>query len=201
MKWLLNSVVGFCIIIVGIAPLAYLSYRNHSHNWKPLVHSLDLKPGKLQSPEFMTDINGRYLVNLNFDQLSDLRKEQCMFGVAIGNPTCSGGQSVQFTWQIISRSGEVIKSGSYQPLSVSGSEVTFTEFQGKRGAYQYLVLQVTHDADVLKTAHPKLVVEVGPEYWESLADFSSYSVLWAKTVGLLGLLWVIGSIGLRLLRH
>jgi hypothetical protein len=43
----------------------------------------------------------------------------------------------------------------------------------------------------LNTGHPTLVVQAGPEYWEGLPYYYSYSLLWAKGVSVLGVLWIV----------
>jgi len=183
--------IGLSITLIGIAPLIYALCWNEHHNWTPLTLPISLTPGEVRSPEFTTDLQGRYLVNLVLQPMPDLPKEQCRLGVNWWPYTCKEEAAVHLDWQVVDDGGSVIASGPYKPLSVSGSEVTFAVFQAKRGVHQRIVLRIDRDAGELNAAHPKIVVEAGPEYWEALADFSGFAVQWAEIVGTLGCVWLL----------
>ena len=196
MPWPLHRKIGIGITLIGIAPLAYATYLGYSHDWEPLRVPVLLTPGEFRSPEFKTDLNGRYLINLSLDRLKgpDFDRAQCMMGVNLPSTVlnCDGiSRTVGFDWQVVGNDGKVIQSGSYAPLAFSSTATAFAEFQGKRGGHQTVVLKIRRDAGAFNAAHPKLVVEVGPEYSEGLPEWHAYSVLWAKTVGVLGLLWIL----------
>jgi hypothetical protein len=196
----LRRKIGAGIILVSMAPFFYYIYRVHSHEWTPLKVPVSFAPGKFQSPEFKTDLNGRYIINLSFQQQASVTRQQCLMGFPTSNGECSG-QTVDFDWELVNNFGAVVQSGSYKPLSFSGSEVTFAEFQSKRGVTQSVVLQIKRDGGELNTANTRLEVQVGPEYWEVLPDLYRYSLLWAKIVGALGVLWIVVPIAFESIKR
>ena len=203
MKWPLHRKIGIGITLLGLAPLVYAMSLSHSHNWKPLEREIKLVPGRVQSPEFETDLNGRYVISLVFDALpSQLQKERCEIGIPSSQDECEGiSRTLHFAWQVVSSEGENIRSGSYVPSSFSGFETNFAQFQAKRRGRQSVILTIQRDGGDLNAARPRLVVEAGPEYWETIPDLYGFSLFWAKTVGLFGLLWLVAPICLQVLRN
>ena len=188
--------IGTVIILIGVAPLLYTLFLRYSHNWEPLTVSLQLRPGEFQSDEFKTDLDGRYLVALRFDKLQgqDFDRAQCMMGIDLPANvlSCSGTQkTIDFVWEVVGDKGFVMGSGSYKPLGFGGNEVQFGAFHGRRGSQQRLVLKIMRDAGRLNDAHPKLVVQAGPEYSERLPFLHYYSMLWLEVIGSLGVLCVL----------
>jgi hypothetical protein len=162
------------------------------HKWEPLKTPVSLTLGEFRSPEFTTDRNGRYIVSLFFDKLPDMPRQQCLMGITL-DPNCDRKSGlIDFEWQVINDE-HIVQAGSYRPLSFSGSDVTFAVFQGKRGGQHKIVLHIKRDSGELNAAHPKLVVQAGPEYSEAMPDYYRYSSLWAGLVGGLGVLWILIS--------
>jgi hypothetical protein len=183
--------IGIGLVLVGIGPFIAVEYEEHAHNWTPLDVQVILKPGEFRSPEFKTDLDGRYLLSLATDQLSgpDLKREQCLMGVLLPRTVLNCDEvekSVEFDWQVLSDKGNTIKMGSYVPLSISSSEITFGEFIGRRNIRQNLILRIQRDAGDLNSHHPRLIVEAGPEIGEALPYLQLFSLLWAGVVGVLG---------------
>jgi hypothetical protein len=184
--------IGIGLALVGICPFIFVEYEEYAHNWTPLDVQVMVKPGEFRSPEFRTDLDGRYLLSLTTDPLNglDLDREQCLMGVRFPRAVlnCEGiGQTVEFDWQVVSDKGEDIKKGSYTPLSISGAKIGFGELQGRRNAQQSVILRILRDAGDLNSHHPRLMVEAGPENWETLPYLQLFSLLWAGVVGVLGL--------------
>jgi hypothetical protein len=204
-KWPLPAKAGIGVIALGIAPYLYALGLIYSHDWEPLRAPVSLVPGNFQSPEFKTDRNGRYLVNLAFDQKQDFPDfwEQCMIGETSLNQCYGITQTLEFNWRIVSNGGQVLQNGSYQLLGSGGVDggigTTFAIFQGKRRARQHVVLEIKRDAGKLNTVHPRVVVEPGGEYFEGIPELVGYSLFWAKTVGSLGLICVVVPLGVELL--
>ncbi len=205
MHWPLPAKVGIGIIAVGIAPYLYALGLIYSHDWEPLRAPVSLVPGYFQSPEFKTDRNGGYLVNLAFDQKADFPDlwELCMIGETSLDKCYGVTQILEFNWRIVSNDGQVLQNGSYQWLGSGGVDggigTTFAIFQGKQGGRQHVVLEIKRDAGKLNTVHPRVVVEPGGEYFEGIPELVAYSVLWAKAVGSLGLICVVVPLGFQLL--
>jgi hypothetical protein len=105
---------------------------------------------------------------------------------------CNGiTRTLDFDWQVIANDGKIVESGAYEPHAFSSTGTEFAEFQAKRGHLQTVVLKIRRDAGALNAAHPRLVVQAGPEYSEGLAAWHAYSVLWAKVIAPLGFLWIL----------
>jgi hypothetical protein len=196
MKWPLLAKIEIGLVLVGIGPFILVEWKQYSHNPTPLEIPIVLKPGEFRSPEFETDLDGGYLLSLTTHPLSglDLDREQCLMGVRFPRAVldCEGnGQTVEFDWQVVSDKGEVIKKGSYKPLSISGAKIGFGELQGRRNAHQSIILSILLDAGDLNSHHPLLMVEAGPENWETLPYLQAFSLLWAGMVGVLAFLIVL----------
>jgi hypothetical protein len=203
MKWRLHIKIGIDLLIVALGPFALAEYLGHAHNWTPVDVPVALKPGEFRSPEFKTDLDGRYLVSLAADQLkgADLTKEQCMMGVGSKWDCGDVKWTLQFDWQIISEKGVVIDSGVYKPTSISGTKMGFAEFEGHRNSHQSVILEKQKDAGDLNNHHPRLVVEARPETWEALPYLNFFSLIWAGAVGVLGLLVILLPISVRALKR
>jgi hypothetical protein len=185
--------IGIGLVLVGVGPFISVEYEEYAHNWTPLDVQVVLKPGEFRSPEFKTDLDGRYLLSLATDQLSgpDLKREQCLMGVHLPRTVLNCdevGKSVEFDWQVVSDTGNTIKMGSYAPLGISSSKINFGEFNGRGNFRQNLILRIQRDAGDLNSHHPRLVVEAGPESWEALPNLQLFSLLWAGGVGVLAFL-------------
>jgi hypothetical protein len=202
MKRRLHIKIGIGLLIVALGPFALAEYLGHAHNWTPVNVPVALKPGEFRSPEFKTDLDGRYLVSLAVDQLrgADLTKEQCMMGVGSKWDCDDVKWTLQFDWQIIADNGAVIRSGVYEPINISGTKMGFVEFQGHRNSRQSVILEIQKDAGDLNNHHPRLVVEAGPESWEALPYLNFFSLIWAVAVGVLGLLVILLPISVRALK-
>jgi hypothetical protein len=202
MKRRLHIKIGIGLLIVALGPFALAEYLGHAHNWTPVNVPVALKPGEFRSPEFKTDLDGRYLVSLAVDQLrgADPTKEQCMMGVGSKWDCDDVKWTLQFDWQIIADNGAVIRSGVYEPINISGTKMGFVEFQGHRNSRQSVILEIQKDAGDLNNHHPRLVVEAGPESWEALPYLNFFSLIWAVAVGVLGLLVILLPISVRALK-
>ena len=77
--------IGVAIVLVGVAPVLYSAARIFSHNWEPLSVPIKLVPGEIRSPEFKTDFTGgRYLLNLTFRELPNVKREKCEIAIPLG---------------------------------------------------------------------------------------------------------------------
>jgi hypothetical protein len=196
-QWSAHRKVDIGVLCAALAPLVYVLFLKYSHNWEPLRVPILLVPGEYRSPEFTTDLTGRYIANFVADRMADRRREQCLMGVTASVLNCDRTSGlVEFDWQVVS-AGSTVQGGAYSPLSVSGGKVTFAAFEATRGRRQNIVLRIKRDGRELNAAHPTLVVQAGPEYWEALPVYYGYSLLWAMIVGGLGILWFVVPILFR----
>ncbi len=188
--WVLSSysmrlkqhfLVGSCIFISGALPYLYTVFRYKQHNWTPLTYPIVLKPGITESPYFRTDLNGTYLLSLVFDTMPDLRREDCLIGDDFPTGSCKGVErTLYFGWKVVRGSAQIIQSGQYDHAWSSGSgdvEAGIGGFEGRRGGWQKIVLNVTQDASELNAAHPRLQVEAHWSYWENWIMLGQLAIL------------------------
>jgi hypothetical protein len=188
-----HRAIGIFLICLGISPYGYAEYRLRSHDLTPLTTAVVLTSGEFQSPDFRTNLDARYLIGLTLDQPkgNDFQRTQCAMGINLSHDACARDpQTLQFDWELVSKNGNVTLRGTYEPLSVNGTDLDFAFFQGKRGATQKIVLEVHQDAGELKAGHPKLVVEAGPENSEAIAELQNIFLLWAIVVVPIGILFL-----------
>jgi hypothetical protein len=192
-----HAKVGLTIILVGLAPLLYTTYRTGSHNWTPLSVSVDLKRREFRSPEFETDLTGGYVVSLAFDNGLDASKEYCLMGERdCGN----GGRTLFLEWSVAGGAGST-SPAQYEPHAFSGSpgqaETEVGRFEAKRGELHRVVLNILADAGELNAAHPKLIVEAHSIYWEKWIILGQLALLCAIVLGAVGIGLIVIPILLR----
>ncbi len=183
---------GFIVIVVGIMPFLYTSYRTHSHNWTPLSVPLVITPGDFESPEFTTDLTGTYIVSLVFDPLADGKKEDCLIGEEIVKGSCQDiPRTLYLEWSVLASGTTGVPLAPYEPHAFSGSPgedgTEIGLFEAKRGNRQRIRLKILKDAGELNAAHPKLTVEAHRAYWEQwviLGQLAFLSAIFFAAVGL-----------------
>jgi hypothetical protein len=176
MKWPTQKKVGVAIVTMGVAPLLTMIVLVLTYSSTPLDTPIQLNPGEFRSPEFKPDSERQYFLSLVGDSVvtqsltgptrADLRKKWCMMGV-YGSPAplnCDGiPQSVDFKWQIVSRQGRVLESGSYKPIGFGNLSVQFAEFQALGKVPQRVILMIRRDGLDLNDSHLRLKVEATSE--------------------------------------
>jgi hypothetical protein len=190
-----HILVGACILITGALPYLYTVCRYKQHNWTPLTIPVVLKPGIIKSPYFRTDLNGTYLLSLVFDTMPDLRREDCLIGDDFPTGSCKGVQrTLYFAWKVVRGSAQIIGSGQYNHAWSSGSgdvEAGIGGFEGKRGDWQKIILNVARDASELNAAHPRLQVAAHGSYWEKWIIYGQFAFLLMIGVCLPALIWTV----------
>lgn len=118
------AVVALSTIVIGIAPLGYLSWWGQVHNLEPLSMPLPLKRGEYVSPYFKTDLDDTYQVDLAWDRFSP---EQT---------------ATDLDWRIVDEKGTVIEQGAYNDR-LSGSAIG--NYRPRRGLRQRIIVNVHQD--------------------------------------------------------
>jgi hypothetical protein len=85
--------IGGLLILLGVAPIAYLLWFGTAHNFEPLSAPLSLKRGEYTSPLFRTDLDEDYQVDIY--SLPNNRSP------------------LDLDWKIVDESGVLIQSGVY----------------------------------------------------------------------------------------
>ncbi len=191
-------IVGACIFIAGALPYLYTVFRYKQHNWAPLTYPIVLKPGIIESPYFRSDLNGTYLLSLVLDTMPDLRREDCLIGDDFPTGSCKGVQRIlYFRWKVVRSSAQIIQSGQYDHAWSSGSgdvEAGIGGFEGRRGGWQKIVLNVTQNASELNATHPRLQVEAHGRYWEKWIIYGQFGFLLMIGVSVPALIWILWSL-------
>ena len=58
--------LGVLLILGGVTPLVYVSWRGHARNLEALSLPVALKPGEYISPFFTTDLDDDYQIEIYF---------------------------------------------------------------------------------------------------------------------------------------
>lgn len=179
-----NVKIGLVWFLVAISPLLYTEYMLHSHNWDPLKTPLILSPGEFQSPEFITDLDGTYVVSLIFGEMKDTNREHCLIGEELSKDSCKDiSQTLDFDWTVIGDVGRIQNGGHFKiyGMTEGKDEVgpMLGTFEAKRGGRQKIVLNILSDAGELNAVHPRLRVEAGSGYWERWVIFGQMAWLFA----------------------
>ncbi len=160
------SGVAVSLILVGLAPVAYLEWWDSAHNIEPLVFPLSLKRGTFTSPSFQTDLEDDYQVELYFVPNDRSR--------------------LDLDWKIVDESGAAIRKGSYREDRPTGGNDVILErhYRPKLGSRQRAIVTILHDVEA---SDPNTSLHVGiPE--RGLAD--SYAIplaiTWAAVVAGIG---------------
>jgi hypothetical protein len=135
MRWPSHRKVAVTLIAIGLIPLLHSLYLGLSDNFEVLRISVRLTPGQFESPEFKTDLNGTYLLELDFDRMKNPLNMDCRIGIPVFPRDCAGiRQTINFYWKVVSREKGITAQGTYKVLAYGGDGVIFGQFQGRRGA-------------------------------------------------------------------
>jgi hypothetical protein len=189
-----RNILALTILVIGLFPVLSALIRNVFCR-REISVPIKLLAGEHSSTEFTTTLeNGRYLLALQLERLSDIKQEVCELGVAFAEDCFGIKQTVDFDWQVTSiMDGSTVAAGRYAILYYGGIEdVGFGEFRAKRGSRYRLFLLIHRDAGPLNQANPELVVKPGGEYSEN--EPYLYGLLW---------FWAIlaSSVGIWVYRH
>ena len=174
-KWPWNKIlvcVGWLLLVVGIAPGAYLVVRlGSSHHAKPLSVPVTLKQGVISSPYFTPDSSGTYLVELNWDSFPARQTD------------------VELDWKIEDENGSVIQQGSFGSILRGSNTVPLGEYQPTPGQRQRITLNVHQD--VLGTS-ANTKIEIGPpDTTSQLSYLIPLAAEWAAFLAIPGAILLI----------
>jgi hypothetical protein len=196
--WIL---VGVAVILVGLVPMSYVEYHLHAHNWTPLQTPVTLTIGDLVTPEFLSDLDGTYVVSLAFAP-KDVDREECLVGDSLFKADCEDlGGGLDLDWSVIRRdtSGDtaLINNQTYRPQAFGGAgemQTVLGAFEAKRGDRYKIALRVHKNSPELNEANPKIKVEPHRIYWEEWVELAPLSFGFAGVLGLIGIVIVIYAI-------
>lgn len=118
--------IALLLVLVGIAPLAYLFWRGHIHNLEPLSVPVSLKPGEYTSPFFTTDVDADYQIEIYF-----LPYHQT---------------PLDLDWRVVDESGVVIQAGVFREDQLGSNDAVLERhYRPKRGSRQRVTINIHQD--------------------------------------------------------
>lgn len=198
-------------------------------HFEALSLPLVLKAGNVHTPEFTTDMELDYEIALDFDRRSNIGNIECYLGSpGFSLKECDGTAGIiDMSWEVVSggqimawgRTPEISTSFSY-PQDAAGRIVGPTssrsapelaggnshiqriigQFRARKGAHYSLDLKISTDASVLQGADPRLVVQIPVGYHEDFALRNWFRRATGLTLGAVGVLGLMASYSVRLLR-
>jgi hypothetical protein len=171
--------LAFLLVLVGIAPLAYLFWWGNAHNLQPLSVPLSLKRGEYISPFFTTDLNDDYQIEI--DSIPFERT------------------GLDLDWRIVDDSGAMIRQGTYTDQLPGGNWALLGHYRPKRGLRQRIIVRIHQDVQAPES-HPKLNIGL-PERGLEQAYGSAAAIGWAAIVAGAGVIMLFVLLILRATRR
>ena len=176
--------VACVLVVIGIAPIAFLLWWGNVHNWDPMTMPLPLEHGVYTSPYFTTDLDKPYYLVVISDRILDGQSASCIEGAkVIDSHACAGvGRTLDMDWQIVNERGIVVQQGRYNGRIFSGEEARLGEYLAKPGSRLKINLRMHEDVQGFNSAHPKLEFQPNPEYGLENAYGAAAFMTWAAIV-------------------
>ena len=168
--------IGSVLIALSFVPYGLACWHTSRHNWTPLNHKVLLRKGEIRSPEFVPEVDGRYILFIDVrPRRIEMQRLDCLLDTEFFKPErCQGIPNVvELDWTLWNGARAVADRSSQQTwraLSVS-NESTRREigrFDARRGERYVLAIDFRRDPSELNVAEPKLVAEVMQD-WEGFA--------------------------------
>jgi len=152
--------IGCLLLLMGLAPLAWLLWWGSAHNFEPLSVPLSLKRGEYTSPLFKTDLDEAYQIQIYFLPPHSI--------------------PLDLDWKVVDDRGAVIQSGAYKEGNTGGNNVNVGEYRPKRGLHQRIIVNIHQEVDAAGS-DPKLHIGV-PEEGLGMAYGSGAAIGWAALI-------------------
>jgi hypothetical protein len=172
---------GVLLVLVGVAPLAYLLWWGSDHNLEPLSVPLSLKRGEYTSPFFKTDLDDDYQIEIYF--LPHHRTP------------------LDLDWKIVDEGGALIQSGGYREDQQMGGNDAILErhYRPKRGSRQRIMVNIHQDVQA-PDSDTRLHIGL-PERGLEQAYGSAAAMMWAAIVAGAGAIMLLVAVILRVVRR
>lgn len=126
-------VLSGLLIVVGIGPLAYLLIYSPAHNFQPLAMKLPLTQGQVTSPEFRTDLDQRYMVQIE------------LVGADGTVMALNRNAVLDLDWKIVGPGNRTLAQGTQNaPLGLANN-VNLGEYHPRRGLRQKMIVDIHRD--------------------------------------------------------
>jgi hypothetical protein len=168
------------LVLVGVAPLAYLLWWGKTHNLEPLSVPISLRRGDYTSPFLTTDLDDDYQIEIYF--LPYHRTP------------------LDLEWKIIDETGALIQSGGYSEDQMGGNDAILERhYRPKRGSRQRIMLSIRQDVQATES-DTRLHIGL-PERGLEQAYGSAAATIWAAIVAGAGAIMLLVLLILRVLRR
>ena len=179
--------IGGLLILVGVAPMAYLLWFGTAHNFEPLSAPLSLKRGEYTSAFFKTDLDEDYQVEIYF--------------------LPADRSPLDLDWKIVDESGALIQSGVYtEDQHLGGNDAILTrKYRPKRGSANRIILNIHQDVQAKHSKQQSQPTDtrlhIGlPERGLEQAYGSAAAIVWAAGVAGLGAIILAYPLVMRAIR-
>ena len=185
--------LGIGLIAIAFVPYAVACWHASRYNWTPLDSRVELHKGNVRAPEFLADVDGRYVLYLDVrPRKLDFQRQECLLDLEIFHPEmCATIPSVvELSWTL-SSGGSVVadnttlqtwKAGSY---SGDSTRREIGRFDAQRGRRYVLNVLFQRDPSELNAAGPKIVAE-SMQDWEGFALETQVSFVLGVAIALAG---------------
>jgi hypothetical protein len=151
------------LILLGIAPLAHISWWGIGHNLEPLSVPLSLKRGESKSPFFTTDLDDDYQIEIYF----------------LPYPRTP----LDLDWKIVDETGALISSGDYSEdkQQMGGNDAILERhYRPKRGLRQKIIVNIHRDVQA-RDSDTKLHIGLPERGLEQAYGFAA-AIKWAAII-------------------
>jgi type IV secretory pathway TrbD component len=121
------------LIVFGIGPLAYLLIYSSSHNFQPLAMKLPLARGQITSPEFKTDLDQIYMVQIE------------LMGADRSVMAFNQDAVLDLDWKIVDADGRILAQGSQNEPLRGANNVNLDEYHPPRRLPQKMIVDIHRD--------------------------------------------------------
>jgi hypothetical protein len=168
------------LVLVGVAPLAYLLWWGKAHNLEPLSVPISLRRGDYTSPFFTTDLDDDYQIEIYF--LPNHRTP------------------LDLEWKIVDETGALIQSGGHSEDQMGGNDAILERhYRPKRGSRQRIMVSIRQD---VQAPESDTRLHIGlPERGLEQAYGSAAATIWAAIVAGAGAIMLLVLLILRVLRR
>jgi hypothetical protein len=153
--------LALALVLVGIAPLAYMTWEGRAGNLQPLSMPLPQKAGEYTSLFFATNFYDDYQIDIYF-----LRP---------------GRKPLDIDWKIVDETGATLAGGHYRETAMeTGGNVVSLErnYRPKRGVRQRAVVTLHQDIDAPISGDTRLYIDQ-PEKSLEVSYAGPAAMMWA----------------------
>ena len=191
--------LGILCIAFGIGAYFSVYFWYLARTWTPIDMPINMLPGELQTPEFSTNMNAFYRIEIaaNSNKGIPFDTLDCLLGGASNPKSCTQRFVIHADWVLMSDGNTVAKGSSYDEYccgnSYSNGVVArqIGSFHLERRRKYSLRVQILQDGSALAAAEPHLMVEEGGDVAETGSWVQGVLLLPCGTSTIFGMILLI----------